>query len=105
MAVDDSDYFIQYGSEYMVQEYKKKWINNTDSPRFTYKGRSTEDTRVSAILIQIFNQNSAQWETLAVINKVPADTDFTQTVQQTANPSNYYDSNNQVTFRTYQQVI
>lgn len=102
---DDGDYFIEYGSEYMIREYKKKWINNTDVPTFTWRGRSTVSTIVSPMLVQIYNQNSAAWETLAVANKVPADTDFSVTVSQTTNVSNYYDSNLIVTFRSYQLVV
>lgn len=105
VSVDDSDYFIQYGSEYMIQEYKRDWTNNTDNPTFTWKGRSTESTLVSPILVQIYNQNSAVWETLATVNKIPADTDFQVTVSQSTNLSNYYDSKNIVTFRIYQQVV
>lgn len=105
VGVDDSDYFIQTGSEYMIQEYKKRWINNTDTPIFTWKGRTTQSTPTSPLLIQIYNQNSATWETLATINKVPADTDMQFTVTQSTNVSNYYDSNNIVTFRVYQLVV
>lgn len=102
---DDEDYFIEYGSEYMIRNYQRKNTNNTDTPQFTWRGRSTEPTSTSPILIQIFNVNSATWETLAVANKIPADVDFSVTVTQTTNISNYYDSSNQVTFRSYQQVI
>lgn len=105
VSADDGDYFIERGSEYMIQEYKRTWTNNTDKITFTWMGRSTESTLVSPILIQIYNVNSAAWETLAVANTVPADTDFSVTVKQTTNLSNYYDSNNVVTFRSYQQVI
>ena len=55
VAIDDGDYMIQYGSEYMIQEYKKKWINNTDVPSFTWKGRTTYDTRISPLVFQIYN--------------------------------------------------
>jgi hypothetical protein len=58
VAIDDGDYFVQYGSEYMVQEYKKKWTNNTDTPSFTWIGRTTYDTRISPLLIQIYNVNT-----------------------------------------------
>lgn len=102
---DDEDYFIEFGSDYMIREYKKDWINNTDTPSFTWRGRTTESTVTSPMLIQIYNVNSGAWETLAVANKVPADTDFSVTVSQTTNVSNYYDANNIVTFRSYQQVI
>lgn len=105
LAVDDGDYFIQYGSEYMIQEYKVDWTNNTDIPTFTWKGRSTYDTRISPFLIQIYNVNSATWETLARENRQLPDVDFTLVVKQTTNISNYYDASNIVTFRTYQQVL
>lgn len=105
LAVDDGDYFIQYGSEYMIQEYKLDWINNTDVPTFTWKGRTTYDTRVSPFYVQIYNVNSATWETLTRETRQPADIDFTVVVRQVTNVSNYYDSSNIVTFRTYQQVL
>jgi hypothetical protein len=89
----------------MIQEFKKDWTNSVDVPTFTYTGRSTYSTLLSPILIQIYNQNSSQWETLATINKIPADTDFTTTVTQSTNIANYYDSKSIVTFRIYQQVI
>lgn len=102
---DDGDYFIEYGSEYMVTNYQRKNTNNTDTPQWTWRGRTTVDTRTSAMLFQIYNVNSATWETLAIVNKQPADVDFEVKVSQASNASNYYDSFNQVTFRTYQQVI
>lgn len=88
-----------------MRQYKYKHINNTDACRFTWKGRSTYDTRVSPVLIQIYNQITPGWETLARETRVPADTDFTAQVVQSTNMSNYYDSNNIITFRSYQQVI
>lgn len=104
IAVDDGDYFIQYGSKTMLQEYKKKWTNNTDNPTFTWKGRTTLATTISPLLIQIYNISTAAWENLVRETQVPADTDFTRTVTQSTNVSNYYDSNNIVTFRVYQRV-
>lgn len=105
VAIDDGDYFIQYGSKYMIQEYKMDWTNNTDVPTFTWKGRTTRSTLISPFLIQIYNVTSGQWETLARETRQPADVDFTLRVTQTTNPSNYYDASNIVTFRSYQQVI
>lgn len=105
MAVDDGDYFTQYGSEYMIQEYKKDWTTSSDIPTFTYKGRSTLSTLISPIYIQIYNQNSVLWETLAVVNTIPPDTDFQISVTQSINVSNYFDAKSIVVFRVYQQVI
>lgn len=105
VAVDDGDYFIEYGSEYLIQEYKYTNTNNTDSIIFDWNGRSTEATTVSPILIQIYNNTSALWETLARETRVAADTDFSVRVSVTSNLSNYYDSNNVVVTRSYQQVV
>lgn len=104
VAIDDGDYFVQYGSEYMIQEYRKTWTNNTDNPSFTWKGRTTYDTRISPLLIQIFNVNSSTWETLANINTLPADVDNQYLVSQTINVANYYSVSFVVTFRIYQKV-
>lgn len=54
-AVDDGDYFIQYGSEYVIEEYKYTNTNNTDAVTLTWKGRSTESCVVSPLLIQVYN--------------------------------------------------
>lgn len=102
---DDGDYFIEYGSMYVIRQYKKQWVNNTDNIYFVWKGRSTQSTLVSPILIQIYNVNSSKWETLATANKILADTDFQVSVSQTTSLSNYYDSSNIVTFRSYQLVV
>lgn len=55
---DDGDYMIKYGSEYIMSQYKYKHINNTDACTFTWKGRSTYDTRQSPVYLQIFNQGN-----------------------------------------------
>lgn len=102
---DDGDYFIEYGSEYMIRNYQYDWTNNTDNISFTWRGRTTLSTLVSPMYIQIYNVTSAAWETMMVANKIPADVDFSVTVTKTTNVSNYYDSQNIVTFRAYQQVV
>lgn len=104
VTVDDGDYFIEKGARELVEMFKNTHQNNTDAIAFTWKGRSTLSTLISPLLIQIFNVSTPGWETLAVINLVPADTDTTITVTKNTNLSNYYDTTNTVTFRTYQKV-
>lgn len=105
IAGDDSDYFIEYGSEYVISEFQKKWTNNSDTIKVIWKGRSTESFAISPILLQIYNINSTAWETLASETVIGADTDIVLRGTQTSNVSNYYDSNNFVTFRVYQKVV
>lgn len=105
VAGDDGDYWVQTGSEYLIQEYKKDWTNNTDSISIVWRGRTTLDTSISPVYLQIYNINSATWETLDIENMRPADVDFQMMGSQTSNVSNYYDSKFIVSFRIYQKVI
>lgn len=105
VTTDDGDYFIQRGSKYVIQEYEQTHQNNTDTISFTWKGRTTESTLISPIVIQIYNVNSTTWETLDTITTLPADTDTIATVSKSINLSNYYNATNTVSFRVYQRVI
>lgn len=102
---DDGGYFVQYGSEFTALHFQRIATSNSQNINITWKGRSTYDSRVSPIFLQVFNQNSTQWETLDYDNTQSPDTDYILNGSVTSNLSNYYDSNNQVTCRIYQQVI
>ena len=104
-TVCDTDYYIEYGSEYVISQFKYTHINNTDNILITWEGRSTLASTVSPILLQIYNNNSSTWETLVNETRMAADTDFRMQASQSINLSNYYDSNNVVSGRVYQLVI
>lgn len=70
-----------------------KWVGKTNIP-----GTS------STITLQIYNRNSTTWETLATNSTVAANTQFTMIATVTNNLSNYYDSDNVVACRVYQQA-
>lgn len=105
LSTDDGDYFIQRGSKFTALHFQRQATSNTQNINIIWKGRSTESSIVSPIYLQVFNLNSAQWETLDYDNTKPADTDYILWFNITSNLSNYYDSTNQVTCRIYQQVI
>lgn len=105
LSGDDGDYYIQRGSEFTALHFQRITTSNTQNINIIWKGRSTESSIVSPIYLQIFNQNSAQWETLDYDNTQISDKDYILNGLVTANLSNYYDSNFQVTCRIYQQVI
>jgi hypothetical protein len=105
VSTNDGDYFIQTGSQVMIQEYKSLHQNNTDSINFNWMGRSTVAPSVSPFYIQVYNFNSSAWQTVASQTTQPADTDFQMQVSITVNPGNYYSPTNQVIFRSYQQVV
>ena len=53
--------------------------------------------------LQIFNNNSGAWETLASNTTAAANTDVILEGVQSSNLSYYYGTNNQVAVRVYQQ--
>lgn len=103
-SADDGDYLISYGSKIVEQVFNRTFPNNTSNINITWKGRSTIALSKAPMYLQIFNQNTFAWETLSSNTVSPADTDLFLTGSQTTNVSNYYNANNTVTFRIYQQV-
>lgn len=105
VSADDGDYLIQTGSLYLTAYYKKIWTNTTDSPSFTWRGRSTLSPQISPVFLQIYNVSTSTWETLDTETLQPADRDFVMSGVQSTNTANYYDTRNIVSFRIYQKVI
>lgn len=98
------------GTKYVVQI--SKGLSGTTSVGYdgsspTHPGNYWDNNILASSTKDVcfYIYTTGAWETLATVNKVPADTDFSVTISQTTNVSNYYDSNNIVTFRSYQQVI
>lgn len=89
----------------MAFHFQRQATVNTQVINVIWKGRSTYDSRVSPIFLQVFNQNSAQWENLDYDNTKPPDTDYILNGSVSANLSNYYDAGFTVTCRIYQRII
>lgn len=104
VAVDDGGYFIQTGSENVIAQFQKTWTNTSDNITITWNGRTTVSPAKSPVLLQIYNVNSATWETIATNTLSPVDTDFTLQATVSNTPSNYYDTNKMITARVYQLV-
>ena len=85
ISTDDGGYFIERGSQNVIQQYKSRSNNNTNSITVTWKGRSTVAPSASPV--------------------VPVDTDFTMTGSPTNAVANYYDSQLNVSVRVYQRVV
>ncbi len=105
VSTNDSDYFVQTGSQNIIEEFKQIAPDNTKNINLTWIGRTTVAPSASPVYLQIYNYNTPAWETLASQTMVPADTDFTLSATQSANLSNYYDSRNTVSARVYQLVV
>lgn len=69
-----------------------------------WEGQSNVAPIQSPIVLQIYNQNSATWETVDVDSTSAADTDIVLSAF-VSNLTNYKDGNNVVSCRVYQQGI
>jgi hypothetical protein len=105
VASDDATRSIQSGTGvYLIEQFKIRNSNNTDAINVGWNGQVSMATSVSTVYLQIYNRNSAAWETLASNSSAAADTDFTLSATQSASLSNYYDSAFLVSFRIYQFI-
>jgi len=89
---------------YLIHQYKRLNDNNTDKIDITWEGQSTMSTSIATVYLQIYNHNTTSWETLDTESEVDKDTDFTLAGSITINPSDYYDGDNLVSVRVYQQI-
>lgn len=90
--------------EYALFEFKDKNDNSTDEITPSWEGQSDLAPSSSTIFLQIFNRTSGAWETLDSESAEVANTDFTLSGTQSTNLSNYYDADNFVSCRVYQEA-
>ena len=103
----DNDVYVDLeaiAAGYAIHQYKVLNTNNTDKINITFKGRSSIAPTASSVRLQVYNRNSAAWETLDTESAASANTKFTMTGSVTTNLSYYYDANFIVSIRVYQQV-
>ncbi len=105
VSSDNGVYVVQSSvGQYSVFVLKNN--NNTQIPfTVTWNGKSDLAPTSSTVYLQIYNRNSATWETLASNNSANANTDFTLTETKSTNLSYYYDANGWVACRVYQQAV
>jgi len=107
VALDDGVRVNQSaGGQYALHLYKIRHTNNTSNISVSWNGQSKQAPSASTVYLQIYNYNSASWETLNSNNSANADTDFTLSGSKTSSVSNYYTgANNEVAVRVYQQGV
>jgi hypothetical protein len=89
---------------YAIHQHKKLNSNNTDKIDITWKHKSSVAASVQAIRLQIFNHTSGLWETLDTESSAGVGVEFTLIGSVTTSLSSYYDANNIITLRVYQQI-
>lgn len=70
----------------------------------TWTGKSSRDTSLSPVVLQVFNRTTSTWETLAQDNSTSGDVEFTLLASKHTNLQDYYDSNFIVIARVYQII-
>jgi len=105
VASDDSVVVDLLGNNYLVHQFKNKSISNTRSISVNWDGKTTLAPSDSPVVLQIYNRIATEWESLDTESGVGAGTEFTLTGSKTSDVGNYYDANNLVSCRVYQQVV
>jgi len=70
----------------------------------TWKGKTSLDPAIKTVYLQIFNRISGLWETIDSDNSSPVNTDFTLTAIVSADLGDYFDANNWISCRVYQEL-
>lgn len=103
----DNDVFVDLNATstgYAIHQFKKVNTNSTDKIDITIKVKSTVATSSKNVLLQIYNRNSSAWETIDTESIAGANTEFTLSASVTTNLAYYYDANNVISIRVYQQI-
>lgn len=87
-----------------IFQFKEQHSNNTDAIVGHAELQTTIAPSEIPVLLQIFNRTSGLWETLDTDNTSSADTDFELQGTQSVDLTDYYDANNWVAFRIYQDM-
>jgi len=106
VGTSDDQRVIQKGqvAGYILHQWKKLNDNNTDQINATIELQVTRSPSAATVYLQIYNYDLAAWENLDSDNSSAANTDFILTGSISTNIANYYDANNFVTLRVYQQI-
>ncbi|MBU0847630.1 hypothetical protein KKH23_10630 [Patescibacteria group bacterium] len=105
---DDNIYVQQCATErdeeFTIFLFKRQHSNNTDSIEVTWKGKTDVAPSESTVYLQIYNRNSTTWETLDFDDATAVDTEFTLEGEQATDVGDYYDGENWVAARVYQEA-
>lgn len=105
VSADDNIYVQQTASdEYILFLWKNQNDDNKSAIIVTWKGKSDRAPNLSTVFLQIYNRNTPVWENLASNNVAGADVEFILLGSKIANLSHYYDAQNWVSCRVYQQA-
>lgn len=89
--------------QHMVHQFKN-FVGSSVSCTPLCNLQSTLAASASTIYLQIYNQNTTTWDTIASNNTASANTDFDLTVN-VPDLTNYKKANNTISCRVYQEAL
>lgn len=92
-------------NQYSLFEFKNQNTVSTQPISAVWIGKTSVAPASSTVFLQIYNQNSATWETLSSNNTAPINTNFTLSGTQNSSLSNYYATGSWVSLRVYQLAV
>lgn len=95
---------ISGSSTYLIQQFRHKNPsgNSTDGFTISWNGQASTAPSTNTVYLQVYNQNTASWETLDSDSATAADTDFDLSGTVSTSASDYYDGSGYVACRVYQ---
>lgn len=106
VATDDDVFVEQVSTDaaYILHQWKYEHTNATDPITVTVRVKSDLAPTIAAVTLQIWNNNTSAWETIATNSTAGSGAEFQLSGTITASVANYYDgANNQIAARVYQQ--
>ena len=91
------------GAVYMVHQFKD-YVGTETTVNLEWNGKSSLAPSSATVYLQIYNENTLNWETIGSNGLADADTDFTIQAQ-IADLTDYVDGAGLITCRVYQQGI
>jgi hypothetical protein len=92
------------GGGYLLHQFKKKHENDTDPINIALKCRASLAPSAAFVELEIFNRELDEWESLDSDNTAGANEDFDLAGVVSSDLENYYDQNNWVSLRIYQNI-
>lgn len=89
-------------TEYMVHQFKT-FVGKVNACKVTFSGSSTLSPYSSPVVLQIYNRNTGQWDSLTSDMKTPSESEFT--LEAKVRDLTNYKKNQTITCRIYQQTI
>jgi len=102
---DDNEYVDLTGSNiYFIHQFKQRNNNNTDQVNISIILKSDLAPSSKEVFLQVYNRGTEGWEEVDSDNSADANEEFTLSGLITGSLENYYDENNWVSFRVYQNI-